>query len=67
MKDVMASDIENAKKAAQSAAFLCNDLQQLVGCLNRLVSDLALDELEIAAKLRTRLERLQSNLELVAD
>ena len=59
----MTPDLENATKAAQSAALLTDDLRALVRSDNPLLSDIALRELADVAALRTRLERLQANLE----
>ncbi len=74
-KGISASDVEKATKAAQSAAFLCNDLTQLVRSNNALLSDLALAALghdlivafERVNELHICLERLQQNLEALAD
>jgi hypothetical protein len=55
-------DIENVTKATQSAAFLCGDLSAVVSSKNPQLAAIAYLELEIAAKLRRRLEQLQENL-----
>lgn len=58
----MSRDLENATKAAQSAALLCKDLSELFKSDNLLLSELAFAELTLAANLRVRLERLQTHL-----
>ena len=59
----MSIDLENVTKAAQTSELLCKDLAELVKSDNLLLSDIAFAELTIAANLRVRLERLQTNLE----
>lgn len=59
----MTRDMEKATKAAQTAELLCKDLAELVKSDNLLLSEMAFAELTIAANLRVRLERLQTNLE----
>lgn len=61
----MSRDLENATKAAQSAALLVGDLKDLVGSNNPLLSDAALAALEVATPLLMRLQRLQSNIEVM--
>lgn len=61
----MSRDLENATKAAQCAALLVADLQDLVGSNNPLLSDAALVALEEATPLLIRLQRLQSNIEVM--
>lgn len=55
-------DIENATKAAQCAALLCDDLRELVRSDNLLLSDIALQHLGFAQNLKADLDRLASNL-----
>lgn len=59
----MTRDLENATKAAQTAALLVADLKDLVRSDNLLLSDAALAELERAAEQLIRLERLKFALE----
>jgi hypothetical protein len=59
----MSRDLENATKAAQGASLLVADLRALMASDNPLLSDMALNELGVAATLCGRLQRLQANLE----
>lgn len=59
----MTRDLENATKAAQSAALLVADLKALVRSDNLMLSDAALAELERAMEQQIRLERLKFSLE----
>ena len=63
----MSADLENATKAAQTAALLHADLAALVRSDNLLLSDIALAEVGIVYGLRVRLERLQANLARTMD
>lgn len=58
----MSADLENATKAAQTAALLQQDLNELVRSDNLLLSDFAMRELEALRSIRTRLELLQALL-----
>lgn len=58
----MNADLENATKAAQTAALLQQDLNELVRSDNLLLSDFAMRELEALRGIRTRLELLQALL-----
>lgn len=58
----MSADLENATKAAQTAALLQQDLNELVRSDNLLLSDFAMRELEALRGIRTRLELLQALL-----
>ena len=62
MKNVSATDIENATKAMHSSQFLVSELQTLVNSANVLLSELAYRELINAAAVKTNLERLVSLL-----
>lgn len=62
----MSPDLENATKAAQCAELLCQDLKMLAATDNLILSDVAMKELEIAAAMRIRLERLAANLKQMA-
>lgn len=55
----MNRDHENAAKAAQTAALLQQDLNELVRSENLLLSDFAMRELEAVRAVKTRLELLQ--------
>lgn len=55
-------DQRNIDKAIQSAEFLLSDLQFIVSSKNGFLSDIALGEIEVIAKLKARLERAQNNL-----
>lgn len=61
----MNRDLENATKAAQCAALLVADLRDLLKTDNPLLADIALSEVERAAEMQRRLERLQANLEIM--
>jgi hypothetical protein len=56
-------DVENATKAAQSAALLQADLGDLLRSENPLVSELALREVDVIVASRVRLERLAALLD----
>lgn len=58
----MSADLENATKAAQTAALLQQDLNELVRSDNLLLSDFAMRELEAVRDVKTRLELLQALL-----
>lgn len=60
----MTNDLENATKAAQTAALLCSDLHELVKSENLLFSDIAIatEKLEQASELCQYLEQLQDKL-----
>lgn len=58
----MSADLENATKAAQTAALLQQDLNELVRSDNLLLSDFAMRELESVRDVKTRLELLQALL-----
>lgn len=58
----MNHDIENAIKAAQCAALLCDDLRALAVTDNLILHDAVIAELQIAAAQRIRLERIVANL-----
>lgn len=61
----MSRDIENAIKAAQCAALLCDDLRALAVTDNLILSDAVMADIAIAAEMRIRLERIASNLKLM--
>ena len=58
----MSRDLENATKALQCAALLCEDLRELVRSDNLLLSDIAMQHLADAQNLKANLDRLASNL-----
>lgn len=58
MSKITGQDFENITKAAQSAALLAGDLREIVQSDSILLSDAALDLVEIAHRLKTRLERM---------
>lgn len=58
----MTPELENAAKAAQCAALLCDDLRELVRSDNLLLSDIAMQHLADAQNLKANLDRLASNL-----
>lgn len=58
----MSPNLENATKAAQCAALLCDDLRALAVTDNLILSDVVMAELEIAVAQRIRLQRLVDNL-----
>lgn len=58
----MSADLENATKAAQTAALLQQDINELVRSDNLLLSDFAMRELEAVRDVKTRLELLQALL-----
>jgi hypothetical protein len=58
----MTRDREHATKAAQTAALLQQDLNELVRSENLLLSDFAMRELEAVRAVKTRLELLQALL-----
>ena len=58
----MKRDLEKATVAAQSAAFLCNDLKAMAVTDNLILSDVIVKEIEIAVAQRIRLERIAANL-----
>ena len=58
----MNKDLENATKAAQCAALLCEDLRALVSADNLVLSDIALRHLGNAQTLSADLDRLAANL-----
>ena len=57
-----AANQENVIKAAQTASLLRDDLQALVRSENPLLSEIAMRELEIAAALANRLDRIEGLL-----
>jgi len=56
-------NLENATKAAQCAALLCDDLRELVRTENLILSDVAMNHLATAQNLKADLERLAKNIE----
>lgn len=58
----MSTEFENATKAAQCAALLCDDLRELVRSPNLLLSDIAMQHLADVQNLKANLERLAFNL-----
>lgn len=58
----MSADLENATKAAQTAALLAADLRELIRSDNLLLAELALREAEVVGHLKVRLEMLQALL-----
>ena len=58
----MSADLENATKAAQTAALLAADLRDLIRSDNLLLAELALREAEVVGQLKVRLELLQALL-----
>lgn len=58
----MNADLENATKAAQTAALLSADLRELIRSDNLLLAELALREAEVVGQLKVRLEMLQALL-----
>lgn len=58
----MTPDLENATKAAQTAALLADDLRALIRSDNLLLAELAMREAEIVGYLKVRLETLQALL-----
>ena len=58
----MNHDLENATKAAQCAALLCDDLRALVRSDNLVLSDVAMNYLADAQNLKANLDRLAFNL-----
>lgn len=63
----MTPDLENAIKVAQCADLLCKDLQELAITDNLILSDVVMKELEIAAAMRIRMERIAANLKQMDD
>lgn len=53
-------DVELINKSADSASFLCSDLQALVSADEPLLSDAATDLLKQATRLHDKLERLRN-------
>jgi len=58
----MSKDLENATKAAQCAALLCDDLRALVRSENLILSDVAMHHMADAQNLKANLDRLAANL-----
>lgn len=58
----MIADLENATKAAQTAALLAADLRELIRSDNLLLAELALREAEVVGQIKVRLEMLQALL-----
>jgi hypothetical protein len=58
----MSKDLENATKAAQCAALLCDDMIALVSSDNLILSDLAMQHLGFAQNIKADLDRLVANI-----
>jgi hypothetical protein len=58
MSNFRPKDIENVIKASQTANLLFSDLRDIVSSENMLLSDMAVEMIEVVSKVEKKLERL---------